>query len=365
MVTAREDTPEDVRGDARADTAGAGAAGAAVGRAVDLTTGPPERPRTGARAAVDITGERLAALFPGQGVQRAGLGQQWREAPDWDKVTTAVSEASGHDVAELLLETDTEELTRTDLAQITVYTASLLSWAEFRRAHPTAEVAAFAGHSLGEYTALVAAGALTGADGARLGGARGRAMAEAARHTPGGMAAVMGAPPAEVTDLIERVRAAGGHLWIANLNSPLQTVVAGDREAIETGGTLARDAGWRYNVLPVAAAFHTPHMAPAAQALTGALTTVTFAPTHHPVVANADARPHQDGPAWPALCAHQLTSPVRWQATLHTLVHDLACTHLIDLGPARTLAGLARRTLPEIPATAVQTIAPARAGAGV
>ncbi|GAA4658882.1 ACP S-malonyltransferase [Streptomyces youssoufiensis] len=305
-------------------------------------------------------GTRVAALFPGQGVQRSGLGKRWRDTPAWADLTATISEASGHDVVELLLETDSETLARTDLAQIVVYTASSLSWAEFRRTRPETEVVAFAGHSLGEYTALVASGALSTADGARLVGARGRAMVEAVRRAPGGMAAVMGPPATEVASLVERVRATGGHLWIANLNSPAQTVVAGDREAIETAGELAREAGWRYNVLPVSAACHTPRMAPASRELSHALRDVRFAPGHGTVVANTDARPHRAGRVWADLCKRQLVSPVRWEATLHVLVAELGCDRLIDLGPGRTLAGLARRVLPDVPVTPASAIADAR-----
>ncbi|MFG2179999.1 ACP S-malonyltransferase [Streptomyces abikoensis] len=294
----------------------------------------------------------FAALFPGQGVQRRGMGARWLGTPSWSLVDT-VSEASGHDVAELLLEAGTETLARTDLAQISVFTASLLSWTEFRGAHPEARVTAFAGHSLGEYTALVAAGALGVAEGARLVGARGRAMADAARHRPGAMAAVMGADPEDVEELTARMRRDGADLWVANLNSPRQTVVAGAPDAVEAAGGPARANGWRYSVLPVSAACHTAYMAPASRALTAALNEATFRPTHAPVVANVDARPHTAGHAWPALCARQLVSPVRWHATLHTLVTDLGSTRFTDFGPGRTLAGLARRAFPDVPAEPV------------
>lgn len=294
----------------------------------------------------------FAALFPGQGVQRRGMGARWLGTPSWSLVDT-VSEASGHDVAELLLEAGTETLARTDLAQISVFTASLLSWTEFRDAHPEARVTAFAGHSLGEYTALVAAGALGVADGARLVGARGRAMADAARHRPGAMAAVMGADPEDVEELTARMRRDGADLWVANLNSPQQTVVAGAPDAVEAAGVRALANGWRYSVLPVSAACHTTYMTPASRALAMALDEVTFRPAHAPVVSNVDARPHTEGRAWLALCARQLISPVRWNDTLHTLVSDLASARFTDFGPGRTLAALARRVFPDVPAEPV------------
>ncbi|MFG2647090.1 ACP S-malonyltransferase [Streptomyces sp. NPDC048436] len=303
------------------------------------------------------TGRSTAALFPGQGVQRQGLGTRWRGTPSWP-VLAEVSEASGYDVEELLLETGTESLGRTDLAQITVFSASLLSWFEFRRTQPDAPVAAFAGHSLGEYTALVAAGALTVAEGARLVGERGRAMAAVARPAPGAMAAVMGAAFDRVEALTERVRESGESVWVANLNSGHQTVIAGTPDAIRLGAKLAREDGLRYTVLPVSAACHTPLMAPSAGALRPALDATRFAPAHRPVVANVDARPHTEGAEWAELCARQLVSPVRWLETLETLVHSMNCDQMIDFGPGRTLAALTRRAFPDISVSSAPVPAP-------
>ncbi|WP_344477853.1 ACP S-malonyltransferase [Streptomyces amakusaensis] len=293
-------------------------------------------------------GTPAGALFPGQGVQREGRGRAWRDTPSWSLVET-VSEASGHDVAALLLDTPTERLARTDFAQITVFTAALLSWFEFRRLRPDAAIGAFAGHSLGEYTALVAAGALTVADGARLVGERGRAMDRISRRSPGAMAAVTGADSGRVEEFVRELRENGADIWVANLNSPRQTVVAGSPTAIRDAAGPARAAGWRYQTLPVLAACHTAHMAPAARALEKALAKVRFAAEHRPVVANVDGASHTDGREWPTLCLRQLTHPVRWVDSLTTL-ESLGCRRLIDFGPGRTLAGLAHRTLPHLPA---------------
>lgn len=292
---------------------------------------------------------RLAALFPGQGVQRQGMGAPWRDTPSWE-VVGELSEASGHDVAELLLDTGTETLARTDLAQISVFAASLLSWLEFRRTVPHEFMTAFAGHSLGEYTALVASGALTPADGARLVGARGRAMAEAARHRPGAMAAVMGGDAPEVEALAERVRHSGEDLWAANFNSPQQIVVAGSPEGVRATVALAEKEGLRAKVLQVSAACHTPYMVPASEALTAALSGIRFRDTHMPVVSNVDARGHTRGSNWPGLCTLQLVSLVLWADTLYTLVRGYGCTQLTDFGPGRTMAALARRVVPGTPA---------------
>ncbi|MFJ9704312.1 ACP S-malonyltransferase [Streptomyces sp. NPDC101234] len=295
------------------------------------------------------TEPRYAVLFPGQGVQRPAMGEPWRGTPSWELVGP-VSRSSGFDVAELLLTADQETLSRTDHAQISVFTASLLAWSEFRRNDPQARVVAVAGHSLGEYSALVAAGVLSVADGAWLVGERGRAMAAEARQRPGAMAAVMGGDPAQATALVEAARADGAELWVANHNSPVQTVVAGSRTAVAATAARAAEAGLRYSVLPVTAACHSPYMEPAGTALRRALELTDFATGSVPVVANVDARAHRGGGHWRELSARQLVGPVRWADTLRVLNEELDATAFLDIGPGATLAGLARRTLPEVPA---------------
>ncbi|MEU3337238.1 ACP S-malonyltransferase [Streptomyces sp. NPDC002144] len=293
-------------------------------------------------------GPRYAVLFPGQGVQRPGMGEPWRGTESWELVGS-VSRASGFDVAELLLTAGQETLSRTDHAQISVFTASLLAWSEFRRHDPSAGVVAVAGHSLGEYTALVAAGVLSVTDGAWLVGERGRAMAEAARQRPGAMAAVMGGDLRQVTELVEEARRDGGELWVANHNSPRQTVIAGSRTAVEATAGRAAGAGLRYTVLPVTAACHSPYMEPAGAPLRRALDLTDFAAGTLPVVANVDARAHRGGEHWRDLCARQLVGPVRWADTLHVLHEEGGATAFLDIGPGATLAALSRRVLPEVP----------------
>lgn len=300
---------------------------------------------------VSTVPSRRAVLFPGQGVQQPGMGEPWRAAESWQLVDT-VSAASGHDVAELLLTADAEALARTDRAQISVFTASLLAWSEFQRQQPDAPVVALAGHSLGEFTALVAAGALSVADGAWLVGERGRAMAEAARQQPGAMAAVIGGSAEEVAELVAAVREKGEELWVANYNSPQQTVVAGSHAAVDVLGALTTGTDLRSRVLPVTAACHSPYMEPAGAVLCEALLLTRFAAGTLPVVANVDALPHAGGSHWRDLSARQLTSPVRWVETLTTLHEGLGCTDFLDMGPGRTLSSLARRALPGVPAAA-------------
>ncbi|MET7679194.1 ACP S-malonyltransferase [Streptomyces sp. NPDC005423] len=303
---------------------------------------------------------RYAVLFPGQGVQRPGMGEPWRTTPSWELVES-VSRVSGFDVAELLLTADQETLSRTDHAQISVFTASLLAWSELRASEPDTRVVALAGHSLGEYAALVAAGVLSVTDGAWLVGERGRAMAEAARRRPGAMAAVMGGDLERVTALVEAARRDGADLWVANHNSPRQTVIAGSRTAVLATADRAADAGLRYSVLPVGAACHSPYMEPAGEALSRALDLTEFRAGAIPVVANVDAAVHYGGSGWRERCARQLVAPVRWVDTLRALHEELDATAFLDIGPGTTLSSLAKRTLPGVPSRGFGAPVPQRA----
>ncbi len=291
---------------------------------------------------------RLAVLFPGQGIQRPRMGEPWLATESWQLVEW-ISQASGHDVADLLLTADEQALARTDRAQISVFAAALLAWSEFCRTQPKARVVALAGHSLGEYTALVAAGILTVADGAWLVGERGRAMAEAAARRPGAMAAVTGGTTAEVSEHVAALRADGADLWTANHNSPQQTVVAGSIGAVAALVDRLTGTDFGCRVLPVNAACHSPYMEPAGAVLRDALALTHFAAGTLPVVANVDACCHGGGSVWRDLSARQLTSPVRWADSLTCLHHNLRATALLDIGPGRVLAGLSRRTLPGVP----------------
>ncbi|MFF2146441.1 ACP S-malonyltransferase [Kitasatospora sp. NPDC058190] len=294
-----------------------------------------------------MTPEPIALLFPGQGTQKQGMGEPWRDTGAWALVET-VSEQSGQDVAELLLHTDGALLRRTDLAQLVVFTVAVMAHDEARRTGLlTGAPIACAGHSLGEYAALVAAGALGLADAARLVAVRGSAMREAAELREGTMGVLVGAPLQAVEELTADARAAGHQVWVANVNAPGQVVVSGSVEGVAAASAGAPGIGAKPISIPVGGAFHSPYMAPAAERLRAALAGVEFAALHTPVVANTDARPHASGADWPELMIRQLTSPVMWEAGVRTLVDRMGCRRLIELGPGRTLAGVARRITPE------------------
>ncbi|MET9692984.1 ACP S-malonyltransferase [Streptomyces sp. NPDC006514] len=289
----------------------------------------------------------VALVFPGQGTQKQGMGEPWRDTASWS-LTEEVSAATGEDLADLLLYTPAEQLRRTDLAQLAVFTVALMAHAEAVRAGSLGgPVVACAGHSLGEYAALVAAGALDVGRAAELVAVRGRAMREAALASKGTMGVVVAAPLDQVDELVAGIRAEGAEVWVANINAPGQTVVSGSPEGVAETGERAGSIGGKMLRLDVGGAFHSPYMAPAAEALGRALQETAFAADHLPVVANVDAAPHTGGHVWPDLGVRQLTSPVRWEESVRTLTGPLGCRRLVELGTGRTLSGLIRRIAPE------------------
>ncbi|MGQ0830519.1 MAG: ACP S-malonyltransferase [Microthrixaceae bacterium] len=282
----------------------------------------------------------LAFTFPGQGSQQPGMGRPWVDHPAWSLVAAA-SEASGRDVAALLLDADAEELRRTENAQLATYVLSLVVHDAVRALGVRCDV--MAGHSLGEYSALTASGALTLHDGALLVTERGAAMQAAADQRSGTMAAVLGADSALVRQACEET---DRDVWVANTNGAGQVVIAGDPRAIAAAGERAKELGARKVMpLPVGGAFHTPFMAPAASRLQSAIAETTFADSSVPVIANVDALPHQHADQWPDLLHAQLTSEVRWQQTIERMLAD-GVTTLLELGPGSVLTGVAKRAAP-------------------
>src|ERR1035441_6661474 len=241
-----------------------------------------------------------------------------------------------------------EDLTRTANAQLATFVMSLVVLDAVERLGLAP--AACAGHSLGEYTALVASGALTFEDGIRLVVARGNAMARAGDESPGTMAALLGISDDDAEAACQR---AEGDVWVANYNAPGQVVIAGTIEAVKTASDLAKTLGARRVLpIPVSGAFHTPLMAAARSALRKALGDTVFRSPEIPVVANVDARIHSDPAEWPGLLSAQLCSPVRWRQSLETLA-GRGASAVIELGPGGVLTGLIRRTIPDVRAVAV------------
>jgi [acyl-carrier-protein] S-malonyltransferase len=291
----------------------------------------------------------LAFTFPGQGSQRPGMGQAWIDHPSWELVDDA-SEATGRDLEHLLLRAEAAELTETRNAQLATFTLSLvvLDAVERLGINP----AMCAGHSLGEYTALVAAGAISFDDGARVVAERGEAMQAAAEDAPGTMSAVLGIDD----DAAEHAcRRADGDAWVANFNAPGQVVIAGSADCVARAGAVAKELGAKKVMpLPVGGAFHTPYMAPARNRLRKALVEATFCDPDVPVFANVDARPYRHAGDWPSLLSAQLCSPVRWRQSLSQMTADGASV-FVELGAGGVLSGLVRRTLPQATGVGVAT----------
>ncbi|HET6963784.1 MAG TPA: acyltransferase domain-containing protein [Acidimicrobiales bacterium] len=298
-----------------------------------------------------------AFVFPGQGAQRPGMGIPWLDHPSWEVVEEA-SVAADRDIGRLLTEAGEEELTETRNAQLATFTLSLvvLDAVERLGIEPTR----LAGHSVGEYTALAAAGSLGFEESVRLVAERGEAMQSAADASNGVMTVISGCD-AETVDIACRL--ADGDVWLANFNSADETVVAGHPASVERAVSLAMDMGARRATpVRVGGAFHTPFMAPARDRLRKMLATVTLHDPETPVVANVDSRFHTRGEDWKVLLSAQLCSPIRWYQSVMRLAGlddpqlDIE-TLFVELGPGDSLTSMTRRILPST--TTVTVSAPA------
>jgi [acyl-carrier-protein] S-malonyltransferase len=271
------------------------------------------------------------------------MGSPWQDTAGWALVGRA-EEVLGEPVGSLLLDEDPDTLRRTREAQLAVFLTSLIAWESTRAA--LGEIAAFAGHSLGQLTALTAAGVLTFEDGVRLVASRAEVTQAAADAVGGGMAALLGADDAQAAAACD---AAPGACWVANDNAPGQVVVAGTDEGLETATEAARAAGVRKVVrLEVGGPFHTPLMQPAADRFAQATAAVALHDPEVPVVANTDATAYTDADGWRARLVAHLVRPVLWRRSLDTLV-DLGARALVEVGPGRVLSGLARKARPDVP----------------
>lgn len=281
----------------------------------------------------------IAFTFPGQGSQRPGMGRPWVNHDSWELVDEA-SDVCGRNVADLLLEADAETLRDTRNAQLTTFVSSLMVLDAVERLG--IEPSFCAGHSLGEYTALTATGALSFEDGVRLVVERADAMHEAGLSSPGTMAAVLGLDD----DLVEvACRRADSDVWVANFNAPGQVVIAGSPAGVTAAGEVAKELGAK-KVMPlqVSGAFHTPFMTAARERLRNAITLASPRDTEVPVISNVDALAHANGDEWSSLLSAQLSSPVRWKHCLLTL-SELGVNDFVELGPGGVLTGMAKRTV--------------------
>jgi [acyl-carrier-protein] S-malonyltransferase len=288
---------------------------------------------------------RAAFLFPGQGAQTVGMaGSLCQSLPAARALFDEAAAVLGYDLLATCVSGPADRLNATDVSQPAIFVASLAAIEQLKATHPDApaDVVATAGLSLGEYTALVFAGALTFADGLKVVKARGEAMQAAAEATPSGMVAVIGLEVPEVEALVAEARPAG-RLEVANYLCPGNTVVSGTLPAVERVEQIAQEkGGLRLTRLAVAGAFHTDVMKPADEKLAAALAGVTIRPPRVPVWSNVDARPHTDPDEIRGLLVRQVVAPVRWEETMRGLLAD-GVERFYEIGPGRVLAGLMKR----------------------
>lgn len=292
----------------------------------------------------------IAFVFPGQGSQNPGMGAPWADA--WPELFEAASDAAGTDVVHLTCAADDTELRRTDNAQIATAVCSLAALASLREAG--VEPGVVAGHSLGEYPALVAAGALSPTDAIGLVAERGTAMAEASQRLPGSMAALLGAD-AEMAQAACDKAASGGDpmVCVANVNASDQVVISGTEQALAAAVAVAKELGVKKALpLRVGGAFHSPLMAPALVALASAVAATTFADAVVPFVSNVDADTHTRAAEIAPLLVAALCAPVRWHETMQ-LLEALGVTAVVEVGQGGVLHKLARRALGAVVVTRV------------
>jgi len=294
----------------------------------------------------------LALLFPGQGSQFVGMGRQLAaESPAARAVFDEADDVLGFPISRLCFEGPEDELKLTSNTQPAILTHSIAALRDLESRFPERlEGAALAaGHSLGEYSANVAAGALSFADAVRLVRQRGRFMQEAVPPGVGAMAAVLGLAPEQVEAACEEAAAGGEVVSPANFNSPEQTVIAGHTAAVERACALciARGAK-RARILPVSAPFHCSLMAPARERMRPLLDAAPMLDARIPVVVNVDARPLWRAGELRNALLHQIDSPVRWVDSVRRLASE-GVDRAIEIGPGSVLAGLVKRIERSIP----------------
>ncbi|RMF39241.1 MAG: [acyl-carrier-protein] S-malonyltransferase [Planctomycetota bacterium] len=289
---------------------------------------------------------KTALLFPGQGAQAVGMAAELVErSPIARECFELANSVLGFDLLRLCLEGPQEELNRTDHAQPALYVHSMAALRDLEAQRPGLwdDVVYVAGLSLGEYTAVAAAGGISFEDGLRLVRARGQAMQAAADRVDSGMASILGLERPVVEELCQSVSSDEAFVRPANYLCPGNIAVSGHIAALDAvEGPAQRAGAMRVVRLPVAGAFHTPLMQPAVAQLQAALQGVAFTPTRVPVVSNVDARPHSDPDEIRGLLSRQVVEPVLWEDGLRWMLSQ-GVEQSLEIGTGRVLAGLQKR----------------------
>ncbi|MFL5473569.1 MAG: ACP S-malonyltransferase [Gemmatimonadales bacterium] len=294
-------------------------------------------------------------MCPGQGAQRVGMGKDLAERfPAARETFSAIDDALDTRLSRIMWQGPEDELTLTHNAQpaILAHSVAVLSVVAGR----LSGLGAAAGHSLGEYSAHVAAGTLSPVDAARLVRRRGELMFAAGQERPGAMAAVLGLATAEVQSACDESSGPDGIAVPANLNAPDQTVISGDPVGVDRAGERCKARGAKRVIpLKVSGAFHSPLMAPAVDGLREALSEATFADPAFPVIANASGYAVRTGVDAKRLLADQLTAPVRWVACMQAAAELTPGATFVEIGPGTILSGLLKRIVPGAKAVSLGT----------
>ena len=282
-------------------------------------------------------------LFPGQGSQFPGMARElFDHSPDARALLIRANDILGFSLTNSMFAGSEEDLRRTDVTQPAIFVHSVAQFV----ARPDFAPAGTAGHSLGEFSALVAAGVLRFEDALPLVARRARAMQAACEEQPGTMAAILGLEDAVVERICQEI-SDGGHVVVAaNYNCPGQLVISGSAEGVARACEALKAAGAKRALpLPVGGAFHSPLMRSAAAALAEAIEKTTFGPARCPVYQNVDARPHTDPAEIKANLLAQLTAPVRWTQLVQRMAADGAAD-FVECGPGKVLQGLVKKIVP-------------------